>query len=186
MCDFNCKDCQSFFCSTKPNFKTETTKQIGKEIFVWALKDPAFWCLLEIWRNTHDRNYGDKYISRNFEETRLKLNPMTISTLKKMSHLNFFIFILKKESNWEGEWTLLYVATFLRALKEYFSMTLYLLLPPPIEMVEIEKKNYQWSSSLFEFVLYRNGCFDLLLSFFSKLSPELFCFVLVKLNLLEL
>ena len=57
-----------------------------------------------------------------------------------MSHLNFFIFILKKESNWEGEWTLLNVATFLRALKEYFSMTLYLPLPPPIEMVEIEKK----------------------------------------------
>ena len=140
MCDFNCKDCRSFFCSTKPNFKTETTKQIGKEIFVWALKDPAFWCLLEIWRNTHDRNYGDKYISRNFEETRLKLNPMTISTLKKMSHLNFFIFILKKESNWEGEWTLLNVATFLRALKEYFLMTLYLPLPPPIEMVEIKKK----------------------------------------------
>ena len=76
---------------------------------------------------------------------------MTISTLKKMSHLNFFIFILKKESNWEGEWTLLNVATFLRALKEYFLMTLYLPLPPPIEMVEIEKKNCQWSSSLFEF-----------------------------------
>ena len=83
---------------------------------------------------------GDKHISRNFEETRSKLNPMTISTFKKMSHLNFFIFILKKESNWEGEWTLLNVATFLRALKEYFLMTLYLPLPPPIEMVEIKKK----------------------------------------------
>ena len=140
MCDFNCKDCQSFFCSTKPNFKTETTKQIGKEIFVWALKHPAFWCLLEIWRNTHDRNYGDKYISRNFEETRLKLNPMTISTLKKMSHLNFFIFILKKESNWEGEWTLLYVATFLRALKEYSSMTLYLALPHLLKWLKSKKK----------------------------------------------
>ena len=52
----------------------------------------------------------------------------------------FFFFILKKESNWEGEWTLLNVATFLRALKEYFLMTLYLPLPPSIEMVEIEKK----------------------------------------------
>lgn len=184
MCDFNCKDCQSFFCSTKPNFKTETTKQIAKEIFAWALKDPAFWCLLEIWRNTHDRNYGDKYISRNFEETRLKLNPMTISTLKKMSHLIFFIFILKKESNWEGEWTLLNVATFLRALKEYSLMTLYLPLPPPIEMVEIKKKKL--SVIIILVWICRNGCFDLLLSFFPKLSPELFCFVLVKLNLLEL
>ena len=185
MCDFNCKDCQSFFCSTKPNFKTETTKQIGKEIFVWALKHPAFWCLLEIWRNTHDRNYGDKYISRNFEETRLKLNPMTISTLKKMSHLNFFIFILKKESNWEGEWTLLNVATFLRALKEYFSMTLYLPLPPTYWNGRNRKKKLSviiiivWICFIQERMLSS-------LSFFSKLSPELFCFVLVKLNLLEL
>ena len=137
MCDFNCKDCQSFFCGTKLNRNHQAN---WKEIFAWALNNPAFWCLLEIWRNTHDKNYGDKYISRNFEETRLKLNPMTISTLKKMSHLNFFIFILKKESNWEGEWTLLCVATFLRALKEYSSMTLYLALPPPTEMVEIQKK----------------------------------------------
>ena len=84
----------------------------------------------------------------------------------------FFFFILKKESNWEGEWTLLNVATFLRALKEYFSMTLYLPLPPPIEMVEIEKKNCQWSSSLFEFVLYRNGCFHLFHFFQSFLQSS--------------
>ena len=180
MCDFNCKDCQSFFCSTKPNFKTETTKQIGKEIFAWALKDPAFWCLLEIWRNTHDRNYGDKYISRNFEETRSKLNPMTISTFKKMSHLNFVIFILKKESNWEGEWTLLNVATFLRALKEYFLMTLYLPLPPPIEMVEIKKKIVSDHHPCLN--LFYTGM-DALISYFHFFQSFLqSCFVLCQSN----
>ena len=95
-------------------------------------------------------------------------------------------FFLKKGSNWEGEWTLLYVATFLRALKEYSSMTLYLALPPPTEMVKIQNKIVIDHPSLSEFVLCRNRCFDLLLSFFPKLSPELFCFVLVELNLLEL